>query len=140
MKGQKDLGKDSFAKIPNGMPGVETRMYLMWDGGVRAGRISPNRFVEITSTAPAKIYGMFPRKGTIAPGSDADVLIWDPEHEHEISQKTMHMRVDYSPYEGKKVKGAPTHVFSRGELLVENFKFVSKKGRGKFLKRSTFNM
>ncbi len=138
MKGQKDLGTESFAKIPNGMPGIETRLYLLWDGGVRTGRISANRFVEITSTAPAKIYGMFPRKGTIAPGSDADVIVWDPEHEHELNHSTLHMRVDYSPYEGKKVKGKATHVLSRGELVIENGSHVSKKGHGKFLKRSTF--
>jgi dihydropyrimidinase len=139
-KGQKELGRDSFAKIPNGMPGVETRMYLLWDGGVRTGRISMNRFVEITSTAPAKIFGMFPKKGTVAPGSDADLIVWDPEKEHVLSAETLHMRVDYSPYEGKSVRGAATHVLSRGELLVENGKFVSKKGRGKFLRRSTFNL
>ncbi|MGZ3422110.1 MAG: dihydropyrimidinase [Polyangiales bacterium] len=139
-KGQKELGRDSFAKIPNGMPGVETRLYLLWDGGVRTGRISMNRFVEITSTAPAKIFGMFPRKGTIAPGSDADILVWDPEKEHVLSVETLHMRVDYSPFEGKVVKGAATHVLSRGELVIENGKFISKKGRGKFFRRSTFNL
>ncbi len=139
-KGQKDLGRDSFAKIPNGMPGVETRMYLMWDGGVRTGRISPNRFVEITSTAPAKIFGLFPKKGTIAPGSDADIVVWDPEKKHLLSEKTLHMRVDYSPYEGREVTGAATHVLSRGEVVVEEGKFVSKKGRGNFLRRSTFNL
>ncbi|MBI2390354.1 MAG: dihydropyrimidinase [Deltaproteobacteria bacterium] len=140
MKGQKDLGRESFAKIPNGMPGVETRMYLMWDGGVRAGHISPNRFVEITSTAPAKIFGMFPQKGTIAPGSDADILVWDPDKEHVLSVETLHMRVDYSPFEGRVVRGAPTHVLSRGEVVVEQGKFASKKGRGKFLRRSTFGL
>lgn len=139
-KGQKDLGRESFAKIPNGMPGVETRLYLLWDGGVRAGKISMNRFVEITSTAPAKIYGMYPRKGTIAPGADADVLVWDPEKEHELNQASLHMRVDYSPYEGRKVKGAPSHVFSRGELVVHEGKFLGRAGRGRFLKRSTFGL
>jgi dihydroorotase-like cyclic amidohydrolase len=81
-KGQKDLGRESFAKIPNGMPGIETRLYLLWDGGVRTGRISMNRFVEITSTAPAKIFGLYPHKGTIAVGADADLLVWDGEKEH----------------------------------------------------------
>jgi dihydropyrimidinase len=139
-KGQKELGRDSFAKIPNGMPGVETRMYLLWDGGVRTGRISMNRFVEITSTAPAKIFGMFPRKGTVAPGSDADLIVWDPEKEHVLSQKTLHMRVDYSPYEGQTVRGAASHVFSRGELVVQEGQWLGKKGRGKFLRRGTFNL
>jgi dihydropyrimidinase len=139
-KGQKELGRDSFAKIPNGMPGVETRMYLLWDGGVRTGRISMNRFVEITSTAPAKIFGMYPRKGTVAPGADADLIVWDPDKEHVLSEKTLHMRVDYSPYEGQKVTGAASHVFSRGELIVEEGNFLGKKGRGQFLKRGTFNL
>jgi dihydropyrimidinase len=140
MKGQKDLGVDSFAKIPNGMPGVETRMYLMWDGGVRQGRISMNRFVEITSTAPAKIFGLYPKKGTIAVGADADLLVWDGEKRHMLSDKTLHMRVDYTPYEGREVVGAPTHVLSRGRVVVENGKYVGKKGDGRFVKRSTFNL
>ncbi|MBK7397557.1 MAG: dihydropyrimidinase [Myxococcales bacterium] len=140
MKGQKDLGRDSFAKIPNGMPGVETRLYLLWDGGVRTGRISMNRFVEITSTAPAKIFGLYPHKGTVAPGADADLLVWDPDKEHVLSVNTLHMRVDYSPFEGQVVRGAPTHVLSRGEVVIENGKYLSKKGRGKFVKRSTFSL
>lgn len=139
-KGQKELGKDNFAKIPNGMPGVETRLYLLWDGGVRTGRISMNRFVEITSTAPAKIFGLYPKKGTIAVGADADVLVWDGEKRHVLSEKTLHMRVDYSPFEGREVVGAPTHVLSRGKVVVENGKYVGKKGDGRFVKRSTFNL
>ena len=140
MKGQKDLGKDSFAKIPNGMPGVETRMYMLWDGGVRAGRISMNRFVEITSTAPAKIFGLFPKKGTVAVGADADLVVWDPEKKHVLSDKTLHMRVDYTPYEGKEVVGAPTHVLSHGKVVVEHGKYVGKMGDGRFVKRSTFSL
>ncbi len=138
MKGQKELGRDNFTKIPNGMPGVETRLYLLWDGGVRTGRISPNRFVDIVSTAPAKIFGLYPHKGTIAPGADADLLVWDPDKEHVLSQKTLHMRVDYSPFEGRTVRGAATHVFSRGDLVVENGTFHGKPGRGRFIKRGTF--
>jgi dihydropyrimidinase len=140
MKGQKELGRDNFAKIPNGMPGVETRLYLLWDGGVRTGRISMNRFVEITSTAPAKIFGLYPNKGTVAIGADADLLVWDPEKRHILSDKTLHMRVDYTPYEGKEVVGAPTHVLSRGKVVVENGKYVGKKGDGRFVKRSTFQL
>ncbi|MBK8252551.1 MAG: dihydropyrimidinase [Polyangiaceae bacterium] len=139
-KGQKDLGKEAFTKIPNGMPGIETRLYLLWDGGVRTGRISMNRFVEITSAAPAKIYGLYPRKGTLAIGADADILVWDPDLEHSLSHDQMHMRVDYSPYEGRRVKGKATHVFSRGELVVDGNKFIGKVGRGKFQKRSTFSL
>jgi dihydropyrimidinase len=138
MKGQKDLGKDSFAKIPNGMPGIETRLYLLWDGGVRQGRISVNRFVEITSTAPAKIFGLYPRKGTVAVGADADLLVWDGDKRHVLSEKTLHMRVDYSPFEGREVVGAPTHVLSRGKVVVENGRYVGRKGDGRFVKRSTF--
>jgi len=140
MKGQKDLGKDSFAKIPNGMPGIETRLYLLWDGGVRAGKISMNRFVEITSTAPAKLFGLYPRKGTIAVGADADLLVWDGEKKHVLSEKTLHMRVDYSPFEGREVTGAPTHVLSRGRVLVENGKYLGKMGDGRFIKRGTFDV
>ncbi len=138
MKGQKELGKDSFAKIPNGMPGVETRLYLLWDGGVRQGRISMNRFVEITSTAPAKLFGLYPKKGTIAIGADADLLVWDGEKKHVLSDKTLHMRVDYSPYEGREVVGAPTHVLSHGRVVVENGKYLGKKGDGRFVQRGTF--
>jgi dihydropyrimidinase len=138
MKGQKELGKDNFAKIPNGMPGVETRLYLLWDGGVRQKRISLNRFVEITSTAPAKIFGLYPRKGTIAVGADADVIVWDGAKRHTLSEKTLHMRVDYSPFEGKEVVGGPTHVLSRGKVVVENDKYVGAKGDGRFVKRGTF--
>ena len=140
MKGQKDLGTDSFAKIPNGMPGIETRLYLLWDGGVRAGRISMNRFVEITSTAPAKIFGLYPRKGTIAVGADADLLVWDGDKRHVLSEKTLHMRVDYCPFEGREVVGAPTHVLSRGKVVVENGAYVGRKGDGRFVKRSTFGL
>jgi len=138
MKGQKELGKDSFAKIPNGMPGIETRLYLLWDGGVRKNRISMNRFVEITSTAPAKIFGLYPKKGTIAIGADADLIVWDPEKKHVLSEKTLHMRVDYSPFEGQEVIGAPSHVLSRGKVVVEGGKYVGKMGDGRFVKRGTF--
>jgi dihydropyrimidinase len=140
MKGQKELGKDSFAKIPNGMPGIETRLYLLWDGGVKKGRISMNRFVEITSTAPAKIFGLYPKKGTIAVGADADLLVWDGEKKHTLSEKTLHMRVDYSPFEGQEVTGAPSHVLSHGKVVVENFKYVGKMGDGRFVKRSTWGL
>ena len=140
MKGQKELGKDSFAKIPNGMPGVETRMYLLWDGGVRAGRISMNRFVEITSTAPAKIFGLYPHKGTVAVGADADLLVWDGEQRHVLSDETLHMRVDYTPYEGRQVVGAATHVLSRGKVIVQDGQYLGRRGDGRFVKRATFSL
>ncbi|MEK6607833.1 MAG: dihydropyrimidinase [Myxococcota bacterium] len=133
---QKELGKGDFSKIPNGMPGIETRMYLLWEG-VRAGWITPNRFVEITATAPARIFGMFPRKGTIAIGSDADIVIWDPEREVVLSHKTLHMKVDYNPFEGRTVRGGPSVVLSRGDVVVQGGKFLGKPGRGQFLRRNT---
>jgi dihydropyrimidinase len=139
MKGQKDLGKNDFSKIPNGMPGVETRMHLLWEG-VTQGKISMNRFVEITSTAPAKIFGMYGKKGMIAPGADADVVVWDPKREKRLDHENLHMRVDYAPYQGHTVPGSPSHVFSRGDLIVADDKWVGKqqKGRGQFLRRGSF--
>jgi dihydropyrimidinase len=141
MKDQKELGKNDFSKIPNGMPGVETRLHLLWEG-VREGKISMNRFVEITSTAPAKIFGMYGKKGTLAVGADADVVVWDPNREKLLSKDTLHMRVDYSPFEGKRVIGTPSHVLSRGELIIENDQWVAKKkqGRGQFIRRATFGL
>jgi len=137
MKEQKTLGQGDFSKIPNGAPGIETRMSLVYDGGVRAGRISLNRFVELTATAPAKIFGLFPRKGTIAPGSDADIVIFDPHKEVTLSAKTHHMRVDYNPYEGRRVTGATHSVISRGRVIVDNGRFTGRAGAGSFLRRST---
>jgi dihydropyrimidinase len=135
MKEQKELGKNDFSKIPNGGPGVEERMSLIYNGGVAEGRISLNRFVEITSTAAAKIFGLFPRKGTIAVGSDADIVIFDPNEERTISAKTHHMNVDYSCYEGFRVKGVTKTVLSRGELVIEEGTYVGRAGKGQFLKR-----
>jgi dihydropyrimidinase len=140
MKGQKEMGLGNFSKIPNGMPGVETRLHLLWDGGVRTGRISMNRFVEITSTAPAKIFGLYPHKGTIAIGADADIIVWDGDQEHELNHANLHMRVDYSPYEGRTVRGKPTHVLSRGKVVVDHGAFLGKSGDGRFVRRSTFNL
>jgi dihydropyrimidinase len=132
---QKALGKDDFTKIPNGGPGIENRMQLIHHHGVNSGRLSLNRFVEITSTAPARIFGMYPRKGTIAAGSDADIVLWDPKAELTISAATHHMRVDYSMFEGFKVRGNARKVYSRGELIVDEGRFVGKVGRGKYLRR-----
>jgi dihydropyrimidinase len=137
MKEQKALGKDDFSKIPNGAPGIETRMSLVYDGGVRSGRISINRFVELTSTAPAKIFGLFPRKGTIAPGSDADIVIFDPNKEMILSARTHHMRVDYNPYEGRRITGVTETVMSRGRVIIDNGRFIGRAGVGSFLRRST---
>ena len=141
MKDQKELGKGDFSKIPNGMPGVETRLHLLYEG-VTLNKISMNRFVEITSTAPAKIFGMYGKKGTLAVGADADVVVWDPKRTKRLDQKNLHMNVDYSPYEGHTVPGSPSHVFSRGELVVKDDQWVAKRrqGRGEFVKRATFGL
>jgi dihydropyrimidinase len=135
MREQKELGKDDFSKIPNGAPGIETRLTLVHDGGVRPGRISLNRFVELCSTTPAKMFGLFPRKGTIAVGSDADIVIFDPSRTTKLSVKTLHMKVDYNPYEGTTVQGSPSAVISRGEVIIDGDKFVGRKGGGQFLRR-----
>jgi dihydropyrimidinase len=135
--GQKELGRGDFRKIPNGLPGVEERVDLMHDGGVVAGRISRERWVELVSTAPAKLFGMYPRKGTIAVGSDADIVIYDPNAKHVLSAATHHMAVDYSCYEGREVQGIAETVLSRGTVLVRNREWVGPKGHGRFVKRST---
>jgi dihydropyrimidinase len=137
-KDQKELGIDDFTKIPNGGPGIEHRLQLLFEGGVNEGRVSVNRWVELTSTAPAKMFGLYPRKGTIAVGSDADIVIWDPEFKHTLSVDSHHMHVDYSMFEGKKIKGNAEIVLSRGEIIVENNKFSGKPGRGIFLKRDAY--
>ena len=138
-KGQKDLGKGDFSKIPNGLPGVEDRFTLIFHGGVNSGRITLNRFVELVAAAPAKMFGLFPRKGTIAPGSDADIVIFNPNIERTLSAKTHHMNVDYSCYEGMKVKGLPEIVMQRGNVLVRDGKFQGVKGAGQFLRRAPFH-
>lgn len=133
--GQKDLGREDFSKIPNGLPSVEDRFTLMFQG-VHEGRIGLNRFVQLVSTAPAKMFGLYPRKGTIAPGSDADIVVFDPNRERVISAETHHMNVDYSCFEGMTVKGLPELVMQRGAVLVENGEFLGKEGQGTFLARS----
>jgi dihydropyrimidinase len=134
--GQKELGRGDFRKIPNGLPGVEDRVDLLHDGGVLAGRISRERWVEVISTAPARMFGLYPRKGVVAVGSDADLVIYDPTAEHTISAKTHHMDVDYSCYEGRSVTGRSDIVLSRGEVVVRDGAFLGAKGRGQFLRRS----
>ena len=114
-------------------------MQLLFDGGVNEGRISVNRWVELVSTAPAKMFGMYPRKGTIAVGSDADIVIWDPMAEHTISAASHHMNVDYSMFEGKHIKGNAETVLSRGEIIVQDDKFTGAAGRGDFIKRELFD-
>jgi dihydropyrimidinase len=136
---QKALGKGDFRKIPNGGPGVENRLQILWHFGVNSGRITPERFVELACTAPARIFGMGRQKGSIAPGFDADILLWDPQAQYTITAKTQRMATDYSMFEGWKVKGNAAKVYSRGELVVDNVtqpgKFLGATGRGRFVKR-----
>ena len=133
---QKALGKDDFTKIPNGGPGIENRLQLLHHHGVGLGNLTLQRFVELVSTAPARIFGMYPKKGVLAAGSDADIVLWDPTVAHTISAQTHHMRVDYSMFEGFKVKGNARDVYSRGELVVSKGEFIGKPGRGQYLRRA----
>jgi dihydropyrimidinase len=133
--GQKELGRGDFRKIPNGLPGVEDRVNLLHHGGPAAGRLSPNRWVEIIATAPARMFGLT-RKGAVAAGMDADLVIYDPNRKHTISAKTHHMDVDYSCYEGMEVTGAADVVLSRGRIIVDGDEWLGEKGGGRFLKRS----
>ncbi|HEY4634821.1 MAG TPA: dihydropyrimidinase [Candidatus Limnocylindrales bacterium] len=134
--GQKELGRGDFRKVPNGLPGVEDRVDLLHDGGVVGGRITPERWVEIISTAPAKLFGMYPRKGSLTVGADADIVIYDPNRRHTISAATHHMDVDYSCYEGRSVQGGSDIVLSRGTVIVRNGEFTGRKGHGRFIKRA----
>ncbi|MCL4155052.1 UNVERIFIED_CONTAM: hypothetical protein GTU68_066913 [Idotea baltica] len=132
---QKQKGAEDFSKIPNGHPAIEHRMELMFTEGVRSGKISLNKYVEITSTNAAKIFGMYPKKGTISIGADADLVIFDPEKEHTISVDTHHMNTDYSGYEGWRLKGKTETVILRGKVVIENEVCLAGKGYGQFVKR-----
>ncbi len=134
---QKQLGRDSFAAIPNGLPGVEHRMELIYHGGVHEGRLGLNRFVEVTSTTPAKMFGLYPQKGTIAVGSDADIVVFDPDASHVLSAETHHMWVDYSCYEGLEITGKVDTVLSRGRTIIENDGYHGAAGDGSYLRRGT---
>jgi dihydropyrimidinase len=133
-KGQKELGRSSFTKIPNGGPGVEDRLAMVYHGAMQHG-FSLNKWVEITSTASAKMFGLYPQKGTIAIGSDADIVIFDPDKEQIRSAKTHHQNCDYNLFEGMRIKGVVETVMSRGKTIIENGQYTGKPGDGKFLKR-----
>jgi dihydropyrimidinase len=135
--GQKELGRGDFRKVPNGLPGVEDRVDLLHDGGVCGGKFTKERWVEVISTAPAKLFGMYPRKGAIAVGSDADIVVYDPNRTRTISAKTHHMDVDYSCYEGRTVRGGSDVVMSRGTVVVRNGDWTGPKGHGRFIRRGT---
>jgi dihydropyrimidinase len=134
----KELGKKDFTKIPNGLPGIADRMPVLWTEGVGKGRITPNQFVAYTSTNPARIFGLYPRKGCLEPGSDADLVLWDPEKKLVYGANTAHQRTDYNLYEGWKLKGYPVKVFLRGKCIVDGDQWLGKQGEGKFLKRKPF--
>ncbi len=136
--GAKRMGEGDFRKIPSGLPGIETRMALLYHG-VTENRISLTRFVDAVATKPAKLFGLYPRKGAIVPGADADIVLWDPERDYSLSHKDLHMRVDYSPYEGMTLKGGPDKVFIRGELVADNGRFLGKPGFGRYLHRDRFH-
>ena len=138
-EGQKTTGRGNFTRIPNGLPGIETRLPLVFTEGVTTGRISPQRFVEITATNPARIFGLYPRKGTLEVGADADVIVVDPEAELAIDSARLHSAVDYSPYQGLKVRGFPSWTLSRGEVIVERGDPVAPRGRGRLAVRGVID-
>ncbi|MGH2516238.1 MAG: dihydropyrimidinase, partial [Ktedonobacterales bacterium] len=134
----KELGKGDFSKIPNGCPGIEDRMMVLYTHGVRGGRFSLNRWVELCCANPAKLFGMYPQNGVIAPGSDADVVVWDPEATHTLGAKSSHQRTDYNLYEGMEVTGVPSVVLSRGRVLVQDGQWKGEQGAGRFIHRQRF--
>ena len=136
--GQKTLGRDDFSKIPNGGPGLENRLHMIHEFGVRAGRISLNRMIELLCTNPAKLFGLYPRKGTIAVGSDADIVVFDPDRNFTISSATDHSKSDYNLFEGTEVTGTPEVVLLRGQVLVEHDELVAEPGIGQFVRRARF--
>lgn len=135
----KELGKNDFTKIPNGLPGVGDRLPILWTEGVGKERLSPNQFVALTATNPAKIFGLYPRKGAIQPGSDADIVIWDPNKQVKFGTKWSHQRTDYNLYEGWELIGYPEKVFLRGNCIVDGDAWLGKMGNGQFIKRSANN-
>jgi dihydropyrimidinase len=137
-KDQKTLGRDDFSKIPNGGPGIENRLHMLHHFGVREGRLTMNQLVDLCCTQPARLFGLFPRKGTIAVGSDADIVVWDPEKARTLSAATHHSNVDYNLFEGTEVVGAPQVVLVRGQVVVENDQLVASPGAGRFVRRARF--
>lgn len=135
---EKTLGRNDFTKIPNGVPAIEDRLVVLHHTGVNAGRISLERFVDVTATTPAKLFGLYPRKGTLAVGSDADIVLWDPRVSRTISARTHHMRVDYNLFEGSTVTGAPAGVWVRGVQIVDKDRFIGRAGFGQYLRRDRF--
>jgi dihydropyrimidinase len=134
-EGQKDLGKDDYEKIPGGLPGVESRLALLHTFGVLTGRLSPERWVQVCSANPAAVFGLAPRKGSLEPGADADVVVFDPAKKVTLTKAVLHERVDYTPYEGFALQGYPVLTMLRGQVIVENGKFTGASGSGRYLYR-----
>jgi dihydropyrimidinase len=132
---QKAMGRDDFSRIPNGCGGVEDRMAILWDQGVNTGRLTPNEFVRVTSTHAAQIFNLYPRKGVVAVGADADLVVWDPQATRTISVKTHHQKVDFNVFEGMTVRGVPSHTVSQGELAWANGELRAQRGVGRYLER-----
>jgi len=137
--GQRDRGREDFTRIPNGGAGIETRIRLLYSEGVWKRKMGLSRFVDVCATGPAKLFGLYPRKGTIAVGSDADLVIWDPEAEDELGQARLHQNVDHCPYEGWRVKGRPRWVLLRGKVIARDGEFVGQVGEGQFLPALPFD-
>ncbi|MDA8281795.1 MAG: amidohydrolase family protein, partial [Actinomycetota bacterium] len=137
-KDQKELGRGDFSKIPNGLPGVEHRMDLVYQG-VTAGHITVERWVELTSTTPARLFGLYPRKGSLLPGSDADIVVYDPDRSHVLGAAAHHMAVDYSVWEGQRVRGGVDTVVSRGEVVLRDGRFLGRAGHGRFVPRDPYS-
>ncbi len=135
---QKAAGKDDFTKIPNGCGGIEERMAVIWDAGVNTGRLTPSEFVAITSANTAKLFNLYPQKGVITPGADADMVVWDPAGSKTISVKTQHSKVDFNIFEGRQVRGVPSHTVSQGRVVYAKGQLNAEMGKGRYLKRAPF--
>jgi dihydropyrimidinase len=138
--GQKDLGKDDFTKAPRGFPGIQERISVLHSAGVHSGKITVNRFVDLACTTPAKLFGIFPRKGTLAVGSDADMIIFDPKADVVLSKSNSLSRSDYTPYEGMKVRGETWLVLQHGKVIARERKVLGRPGEGEFLARAKFSI
>jgi len=135
-EGQKEMGRDDFTKIPNGLPGAEERAMALWTLGVREGQLTENQFVAVLSTNQARIYGAYPRKGALVPGAEADIVLWDPELQVTATASNRHGNVDYTPYEGMRFRGGPASVYVRGNLVYRDGEVVGERGSGRFVERS----
>jgi dihydropyrimidinase len=136
---QKEMGRDNFTKIPNGTGGIEDRLMVLWTHGVNTGRLTPSQFVALTSTNSAKIFNLYPRKGSISAGADADIVVWDPKATRTLSAKTHHQKVDFSIFEGMKMTGVPSHTVSHGKIVYKNGELRAVKGAGRYIKRPAFD-